>query len=36
MRVSVGGEDDDVRSVCTIVLRELESVEEEDEEQIVR
>jgi TATA-binding protein-associated factor Taf7 len=39
MPVSVGGEDgddDDARGVCTIVPHELESVEEEDEEQIAR
>ena len=31
----VGGENDDVRSICTIALDELESVKE-DEEQIAR
>jgi hypothetical protein len=30
------GDDDDARSVCTIVPHELESIEEEDEEQIAR
>jgi hypothetical protein len=39
MWVSVGGEDGDdhdARSLCTIVPHELESVDEEDEEQIAR
>jgi hypothetical protein len=31
----VGGENDDAKSICTIALDELESVEE-DEEQIAR
>jgi hypothetical protein len=33
---STDGDDHDARSVCTIVPHELESVDEEDEEQIAR